>query len=161
MPNLSGEIRQAEAKDGVFARIAPTIVENVGGKYASIVEMPPIARPYEADRSVEDDAEDGTRHARVTTIRTGTGQRPPDSHRRTGTSRVTRVSQRHRHHRDRIRWQPQREPYRRTGHRESILTTFHRPMRHALGPEHIACLGRGTQTHHTQSARIAAGPRAQ
>lgn len=56
MPNLSGEIRQAEAKDGVFARIAPTIVENVGGKYASIAEMPPIARPNEADRSVENDA---------------------------------------------------------------------------------------------------------
>lgn len=76
MPNLSGEIRQAEAKDGVFARIAPTIVENVGGKYASIAEMPPIARPNEADRSVENDAEGGTRHARVTTIRTDTGQRP-------------------------------------------------------------------------------------
>ena len=104
MPNLSGEIRQAEAKDGVFARIAPTIVENVGGKYTSIAEMPPIARLYKADRSVENDAEDGTRHARVTTIRTDTGQRPPDSARRTGTSRITRVSQRHRHHRDRIRW---------------------------------------------------------
>lgn len=66
MPYLSGEIQQAEAKDGVFARIAPTIVENVGGKYASIADMPPIARPNEADRSVENDAENSTRHARVT-----------------------------------------------------------------------------------------------
>lgn len=67
MSNITGGIRYTGANNGVFARIAPTIVENVGGKYTSIAEMPPIARPNEADRSVENDAEDGTRHARVTT----------------------------------------------------------------------------------------------
>lgn len=93
MPNLSGEIRQAEAKDGVFARIAPTIVENVGGKYASIAEMPPIARPNEADRSVENDAEGGTRHARVThdshRHRTAPAGQPPPDRNITRHARVT------------------------------------------------------------------------
>ena len=93
MSNITGGIGYSGANNGVFARIAPTIARNVGGKRCHFAGMPPITSGDEADRPVRNNIGNAVRSARVTSIQAGGAHTP---HRNGIYQRMSRRSGQHR-----------------------------------------------------------------